>query len=185
MAARAKRAAPDTDLLDAYVRPLAGGALPAVLAPVDGAAVRAALNVLADRAGLLDSADTGRTLVFDLGRVDTDGPGWMWLTACDRALLVARTDLTGLAHAATLAERLRASEIRAGLALIDTGPYSPAEAEAVLGLPLLGVLPFHRKHARALTDRDTVRAAASGRLAALGGAILDTLTRQRQEVPVP
>lgn len=184
LAARARRTDTDTALLDSYVRPLAGGALPAVLAPVDGAAVRAALSVLADRAELLDPAGLGRTLVFDLGQVEPDGPGWTWLRACDRVLLVARTDLTGLAHAAALAEPLRATGITAGLALIDTGPYPPAEAEAVLGLPLLGILPFHRNHARALTDRDTAQTAASRPLATRAGVILDALIAQQQEVPV-
>jgi MinD-like ATPase involved in chromosome partitioning or flagellar assembly len=185
LAARARRAAPDTGLLQPYVRALAGGALAAVLAPVDGAAVHAALEVLADRPGLLAPAQTGRTLVFDLGRAEPDSPGWMWLTACDRVLLVARTDLTGLAHAATLAERLRQDGDHAALALIDTGPYPPAEAEAVLGLPIAGLLPFHPKHARALTDPAAARAAGTGRLATRAGELFDALTTQRQELPIP
>ena len=185
LAARAKRPDPGGDVLAAYIRPLAGGMLPTVLAPVDGAAVRAALNVLADRPGLLDPADTARTLIFDLGRAEPDSPGWMWLTVCDRTLLVARTGLTGLAHAKTLAERLREDRIDAALALIDTGPYPPTEAQDVLGLPLAGLLPFHPKQAQALTDPQTVRAAAPGRLAQRAGELFDTATRPRQEVPVP
>jgi len=184
LAARAKRADPgSSDLLAAYIRPLAAGALPAVLAPVDGAAVRAALNVLADHPGLLEPAD--RTLIFDLGRADPDSPRWMWLTACDRVLLVARTDLAGLAHAKSLVERLREQGARAALALIESGPYPPAEAQEVLGLPLMGLLPFHPKHASALTDLEKVRAAASGRLTERAGQLLDTLVQQTQEVPVP
>ena len=185
LAVRAKRTIADNpDLLAAYIRPLAGGALPAILAPVDGAAVRAALNVLADRPGLLAPADPDCTLVFDLGRVDPDSPGWMWMTACDRVLLVSRTDLTGLGHAATLAQRLRESEVPAALTLIDSGPYPPAEAEQVLGLPLAGILPWNPKQARAATDPGTARTVASGRLAAHAGTLLDTVTR-RTEVPVP
>jgi Mrp family chromosome partitioning ATPase len=185
LAARAKRADPGTgDLLAAYIRPLAGGMLPTVPAPVDGAAVRAALNVLADHPGLLEPADTSRTLVFDLGRAEPDSPGWMWLTACDLALLVARTDLTALAHAKTLAERLREVGTAAALALIDTGPYPPAEAEEALGLPLVGLVPFHPKQARALTDLQAVRATASGRLAIHAGELFDAVTQDRQEVAV-
>ena len=184
LAARAKRADPGSgDLLTPYIRPLAGGTLPAVLAPVDGAAVRAALNVLADRPGVLEPPD--RTLVFDLGRTDPDSPGWMWLNACDHVLLVARTDLPGLAHAKSLAERLRDQDVRTALALIEAGPYPPAEAQEVLGLPLAGLLPFHPKHARALTDLEKVRAAACGRLTERAGQLLDTLVQQTQEVPVP
>jgi len=145
--------------------------------------VRAALNVLADRPTLLEPAD--RTLVFDLGQAEPDSPGWMWLTACDRILLVARTDLTALAHAKTLAEQLLEAGAPAALALIDTGPYPPEEAEAVLGLPVAGLLPFHPKHARTLTGLNLAGAAASGRLAARAGDILDTLTQQHLEVPVP
>ena len=183
LAGRVRRTTPGIDLLAPYIRPLAGGALPAVLAPVDGAAVRAALNVLADRPALLEPAD--RILVFDLGRAEPDSPGWMWLTACDRILLVARTDLTGLAHAKTLAERLLAAGAPAALALIDTGPYPPEEAEAVLGLPVAGLLPCHPKHARTLTGLNLAGAAASGRLAASAGDVLDAFTQQHLEVPVP
>lgn len=185
LAARARRTTPGTDLLTPYIRPLAGGALPAVLAPVDAAAVRAALGVLGvlgDHPALLEP--TNRTLVFDLGRAEPDSPGWMWLTACDRILLVARTDLTGLAHAKTLADHLHEAQAAAALALIDTGPYPAAEAQQVLGLPLAGLLPYHPKHARALTDPNTVGAAACGRLAGRAGDILDTLTQQPQEVTV-
>ena len=185
LAARARRAGPEADLLSPCIRLLAGGALAVVLAPVDGAAVRAALNVLADHLDLLGAHERDRLLLFDLGRMEPDGPGWRWLTACERVLLVARTELTGLAHAKTLAERLRAGEIPAALALIDTGPYPPAEAEAALGLPLAGVLPFHPKQARALLDPGAVRAAASGRLAARAGSLLDTLARRPVQVPVP
>jgi MinD-like ATPase involved in chromosome partitioning or flagellar assembly len=186
LAARAKRATTDDlDLLAPYIRPLAGGALPTVLAPVDGSAVRAALNVLADRPGLFAPTGPQRTLLFDLGRVEPESPGWMWANACDRVLLVSRTDLTGLGHAATLAQRLRESEARAALALIDSGPYPPAEAEQTLGLPVAGVLPWSPKHARALTDLDAVRAAAGVRLAARAGEVLDAAMQHDQEVPVP
>jgi Mrp family chromosome partitioning ATPase len=185
LAARAKRPDPGgRDLLAAYIRPLADGMLPSVPAPVDGAAVRAALNVLADHPGLLESAGSGRTLIFDLGRVEPDGPGWVWLAACERVLLVARTDLTALAHAQGLAERLRTDEIAAALVLIDTGPYPPGEAEQVLGLPLAGIVPFHPKQARALTDVQAIRAAASSRLATRVGELFDTATEHRQEVLV-
>lgn len=186
LAARAKRPDPGGgDLLAAYIRPLADGMLPSVPAPVDGAAVRAALNVLADHPGLLEPPDSARTLIFDLGRADPDGPGWMWLAACERVLLVARTDLTGLAHAQALAERLRAEDTPAALVLIDTGPYPPGEAEQVLGLPLAGVIPFHPKQARALTDVQAIRTAATSRLATRAGELFDTATEHRQEVPVP
>jgi hypothetical protein len=184
LAARTKRSDPgDGDLLAGYIRPLASGALPAVLAPIEGAAVRAALGVLADHPGLLDPPD--RTLVFDLGRVDPDSPGWRWLTACDHVLLLTRTDLTGLAHAKSVADRLHEDGARAALALIEAGPYPPAEAQQVLGLPLAGVLPFHPKAARALADPQAVRAAASGRLAAGAGRLLDTLLHQHQQREVP
>ena len=178
LAARSKRPDPGGDLLAPYIRPLAGGALPAVLAPVEGAAVRAALSVLADRPGLLDPPD--RTLIFDLGRFDPDSPGWMWLTACEHVLLLARTDLTGLAHAKSVADQLREDGVRAALALIEAGPYPPAEAQQVLGLPLAGVLPFHPKGARALGDPQAVRASGSGRLATGAGRLLDALQHQYQ-----
>ena len=184
LAARAKRPGPDTDLLAPYVRPLAGGALPVVPAPVDGAAVRAALNVLADRNELLGAREAHRTLVFDLGRAEPDSPGWMWATACDRVLLVCRRDLTGLAHAAHLGERLRESGARATLALIDTGPYQSAEAEEALGLPAVAIVPWNPKQARALADPVAIRAAATCRLVTAAGDALDALDHQPAEVAV-
>jgi MinD-like ATPase involved in chromosome partitioning or flagellar assembly len=185
LAARARRTAPGAHVLAPYIRALAGGMLPAVLAPVDAQAVCAALNVLADRADLLIGDDeSGRAIVVDMGLVEPDGPGWSWLTACESVLLISRTDLTGLAHARVLAAQVRASGASGALALIDTGTYPCAEAEQVLGLPLAGVLPFLPRQAGALLDPDTVRAAASGRLAMLAGEVFDAVTRQRQEVPV-
>ena len=186
LAARARRTAwGSADPLAPYIRPLAGGVLAAVLAPVDAGAVRAALDVLADRADLFAPGQSGRTLVFDIGRAEHDGPGWTWLTTCDRVLLVARTDLTGLAHATALAERLRRSVDHAALALIDTGPYPPAEAEAVLGLPVAGLLPFRPKQARALTDPAAARTSNSNRLATRAGELFDALTAPRQKAPIP
>lgn len=186
LAARARRGVPaDTDLISACIRPLAGGALPTVLAPVDGHAVRAALNVLADRCALLSETSADRTLIFDLGRVEPDSPGWMWLCACERVLLLARTDLTGLAHAATLAQRLRGIEARAAVALIDSGPYPPQEAAQVLDLPVAGVVPFNPKQARALLDIGAVRSAACGRLVARAGALLEAHHHNAREVAVP
>ena len=175
LAARAKRPGPDADLLAPYIRPLAGGALPVVPAPVDGAAVRAALNVLADRDELLGAGGAHRTLVFDLGRVEPDSPGWMWATACDHVLLVSRRDLTGLGHSAALAERLREAEARAALVLIDSGPYTSAEAHEVLGLPGAGIVPWDPKQARALADPAAIHAAGTCRLETAAGGVLDAL----------
>lgn len=184
LAARAKRSDADgSDVLAGYIRPLAGGALPVVLAPVEGVAVCAALSVLADHPRLPDPPD--RILVSDLGRADPGSPGWRWLTTCEHVLLLARTDLTGLAHAKSVADRLREDQAPAALALIDAGPYPPAEAQQVLGLPLAGVLPFHPKAARALADPHAARAAGSGRLAAGAGGLLDTLVHQHQQREVP
>jgi hypothetical protein len=185
LAARTMRTGPGTpDLLTPYIRPLIGGLLPAVLAPVDGAAVRAALDVLADRADLLVPERATPTLVFDLGQVEPNSPGWMWLTVCDQVLVVSRTDLTRLAHTQVLANRLRAVDVHAALALIDTGPYPPGEAEQALHLPLAGVVPFHPKQARTLIDPNAA-GPPRGRLTARAGEVFDAVTQHRKEVPVP
>lgn len=186
LAARAKRPGPNTsDLLAPYIRALAGGALPVVPAPVDGQSVRAALSVLADRDELLRAGDAPQSLVFDLGRAEPDGPGWMWATACDRVLLVTRRDLTGLAHAVHLAEQLRESDARAALVLIDAGPYPSAEAEAAVGLPSAGIVPWNPKQARALADSAAIRAAATSRLVTAAGEVFDALEHQSMEVTAP
>ncbi|MBS2966536.1 hypothetical protein KGA66_26085 [Actinocrinis puniceicyclus] len=184
LAARARRAAVDDDLLSAHLRPLADGMLPSLLAPVDAAGAGAALDLLADRARLLALPDPAHTLVIDLGRVDPASPAAGWLRLCDLLVLVTRGELTGLAHTQALARSLLDSSRPLGFALIDTGPYPPADAEAALDLPCVGVLPYAPKHAARLRDPRHIAAAASSQLVSAAGALFDTVIarRNRQEV---
>jgi len=182
LAARARRAAPEQDVLTGYLRPLAGGALPTLLAPVDSAGASAALDALSQHPRTLLAPDTARTLVLDLGRADPTGPARGLLALCDALVLVTLGDLTALAHAQALARLLPELGRPARFALIDSGPYPAAEAEAALGLPCAGILPFDPKHAARLRD-PLQAAAASTRLVRAAGHLLDTLTPAAHDAP--
>ena len=153
-----------------WVRPLAGGALPVVIAPVEGQGVRAALGVIARRAAVLDTAD--QLLVVDFGRLSSSSAAWPVLDACDVLLLVTRGDIAALGHAQNLAKRLQDLPPRVMFALIDTGPYRVAEAHTALGLPCAGVMPFNVKHARALQEPAAVRSLYASPLVTAAGKLL-------------
>lgn len=184
LAARARRAVGGEDLLTAHLRPLAGGRLPTLLAPVDAAGASAALDLLADHARLLALPDPAHSLVIDLGRVDAAPPAAGWLRLCDVLVLVTRGELTGLAHTQALARSLPDPGQPFGFALIDTGPYPSTEVEAALGLPCLGVMPYSPKYAAWLRDPLNVAAAASSTFVRAAGVLFDTVTARwaRREV---
>lgn len=183
LAARARRAAPEEDLLPRYLRPLADGALPTLLAPVDGAGAGTALDALSEHPQTLFAANGARTLVLDFGRTDPTGPADALLALCDALVLVTRGDLTALAHAQALARLLPELGRPARFALIDSGPYPAAQAEAALGLPCAGIVPFGPKHAARLGDPLQIGSAASARLVRAAGRLLDTVTPATRDAP--
>ena len=183
MAARARRAAVEQDVLAGYLRLLAGGALPTLLAPVDGAGASAALDALGDHPQMLLAPDAARTLVLDLGRSDPTGPARGLLALCDTLVLVTRADLTALAHAQALARLLPELGRAARFALIDSGPYPAAEAEAALGLRCAGIIPFDPKHAARLRDPLQIATVVSAQLVRAAGQLLDTLTSTAHDAP--
>jgi hypothetical protein len=149
-AARARQSGGRREVLDGLVRTVgADGTRPVDLlpAPVETAAVQAAVAALAATPETLTAAGTARPLVLDLGRLAPQPPDFGLLTACDTAVLVVRGDAVSLGHARE-AGWLKELPVRCGFVLVDTGPYRAAEAADVLGLPCLASLPFNRKPLR-------------------------------------
>jgi hypothetical protein len=163
LAARAGHGAARRGVLDGLVRTGGDGANPVDLlpAPVEPAAVQAAVTALAANPETLAVAGTARPLVLDLGRLDPQPSDFGLLTVCDVAVLVVRGDAVSLGHARE-AEWLKDLPARCGFVLVDTGPYRAAEAAGVLGLPCLGALPFGRRPLRGRRATNAVRALWNG-----------------------
>ncbi|SHG10026.1 MinD-like ATPase involved in chromosome partitioning or flagellar assembly [Jatrophihabitans endophyticus] len=141
--------------------PRAGGAsvLAADLATLDADAV---LQVVAAAVSL-------GPVVLDLPRADTRARAAA-LVVCDLVVLLARADVAGLvaAHAAAAA----LADVRVGL-VVRRGEVSPREAAALVGVPLLGVLPSLRPGRFALDPGRPPRPAsrvAAGVLAGVAAA---------------
>lgn len=158
LAARARRAA-DEQLLAGYLRPLFAGALPTLLAPVDQAATRAALDVLGRHPHVLGRSTAASALVLDFGRASERAVPPSLFDLCDALLLVTRGDLTSLAHAQAVTRQSLEPRRPTGFVLIDTGPYRAAEAETALGLRCAAIVPFDPKDAARL--RDPLRTASA------------------------
>jgi hypothetical protein len=167
-AARARHPAPGRDVLDGLTSRIASEAFDLVPAPVEPAAVAAALGALAASPGVLAAAGRCRPLILDLGRIDPRSPGFALAESCDVLCLVVRGDLASLGHARE-ATWLGETSGRAGFVLVDTGPYRADEAIDVLALPGFGTVPFGR---RLLTGRRGARAV---------GAVWDALRETNLE----
>ena len=149
-AARARQTGGRREVLDGLVRTVGGdGMSPVELlpAPVEPAAVQAAVSALAEAPDALTAAGRAHPLVLDLGRLAPQPPDVGLLAACDTAVLVVRGDAVSLGHARE-AGWLQELPVRCGFVLVDTGPYRAAEAADVLGLPCLAPVPFGRRPLR-------------------------------------
>ena len=149
LAARARHPASGRDVLDGLTCRIASQGFDLVPAPVEPAAVAAALGALAASSGVLAAVGRRRPLILDLGRVDPRSPGFALVESCDVLVLVVRGDLASLGHAREAAW-LTETPGRTGFVLVDTGPYRAHEAADALALPHLGTVPFGR---RPLTGR--------------------------------
>ena len=159
-AARARQIGGRREALDGLLRTVGGdGTSPAadvLPAPVETAAVQAAVTALAAAPETLAAAGAARPLVLDLGRLAPQPPDFGLLKACDAAVLVVRGDAVSLGHARE-AGWLGELPVRCGFVLVDTGPYRAAEAADVLGLPCLALLPFTRRPLRGRGATKAVR----------------------------
>jgi Mrp family chromosome partitioning ATPase len=163
-AARARQSSGRRDVLEGLVRTVDsdGANLVDLLpAPVEPAAVQAAVTALAANPEALAEAGKARPLVLDLGRQGPQPPDLGLLAACDEAVLVVRGNVVSLGHARE-AGWLRQLPVRCGFVLVDTGPYRADEASDVLGLPCLASVPFSGRPLRGRRARGAVRALWAG-----------------------
>jgi hypothetical protein len=159
-AARARQTVDRPNVLDGLVRRVEAGkagAVDLVPAPVEPAAVEAALAALAANPETLGVAGRDRPVLLDLGRLDGHGPGSELLEFCDARAMLVRGDVVSLGHAR---EAAFAADLpgRGGFVLVDTGPYRAAEAAQVLGMPCLGIVPLRRRTLRGRRATRAVRA---------------------------
>jgi hypothetical protein len=168
LAARARHPAPGRDVLDGLTSQVASQAFDLVPAPVEPAAVAAALGALAASPDVLVAAGRRRPLILDLGRIDLRSPGFALVESCDVLCVVVRGDLASLGHARE-ATWLAETPGRSGFVLVDTGPYRAHEAADALTLLHLGTVPFSR---RPLSGRRGARAV---------GAVWDALRATNPE----
>jgi hypothetical protein len=146
LAARARQSAERPDVLDGLIRAVEAdgtGPVDLVPAPVEPAAVQAALSALAANPEAISAAGRHRPVLLDFGRLEPDNPGFALARSCQALALLVRGDVASLGHAreAAWARNLPG---RVGFVLVDTGPYRAADAAEVLGLPCLGTVPFAR-----------------------------------------
>jgi hypothetical protein len=146
--------------LAAHTQPLPAGPF-ALLAPTTPALSAGAFDSLGPR---LNEAlrEWDGTVVVDCGRWSANSPGRGLIAGADVLLVVLRPTLEGVEHARSRLDEMRAAGVASlGALLVGDRPYQPAEVEAVLGIPVAGVLPYDARGARALERRmigaDTMR----------------------------
>ena len=175
LAARARHTDARRDVLDGLVRTVrmdGAGPVDLLPAPVEPAAVEAALIALAADPQALSTAAKARPLVLDLGRLEANSTGLRLLASCDTAVLVVRGDAVSLGHARE-AGWVRNLTGDCGFVLVDTGPYRATEAADVLAMPCLAAVPSSRRPLRGRRATKTARALLT-RLGAPAGASMPT-----------
>jgi hypothetical protein len=147
-AASRHHSAPATRL-DAHLQPLPGGGS-ALLGP--GSPDQAGVALSEIGAGLF-AALAGRSelAVVDCGRWSTASPARAALRAADLALVVLRPTVEGIVHLRSRGASLRSDAAgRLGLLLVGERPYTAAEVEEAVGIPVTGVLADDPRGAAAL-----------------------------------
>lgn len=159
-AARAQQSGGRREVLDGLVRTVVAdgiGPVDLLPAPVEPAAVQAALAALTENSETLAATARTRPLILDLGRQGPRPPDTGLLAACHTAVLMLRGDAISLGHARDAAW-LKELPVRCGFVLVDTGPYQAAEAADVLNLPCLASVPFSRRPLRGRRGAKAARA---------------------------
>jgi MinD-like ATPase involved in chromosome partitioning or flagellar assembly len=162
--AAASRRERDEDLLWRHTQALPGG-LQVVAGPIGADQARAALTMLAaDSFAAIRRASIqpDMLVIADCGRLDPASPVLALARAADALVLVARPQLTEMAHLAACVTTLRRAwgsspPARVGLVLAPGGSYPPAEVGQALDVPVLGVLPDDKHTAATLAGRVTIR----------------------------
>ena len=194
LAGAARHGRPDTvDVLE-HAHELGTG-LWVVPGPAGADQARAAVHLVADRAGLLPAVEERfDAVVVDLGRLDPASPARGLLPVLDVLLLTGRGTVADLTHLAATAPDLAqaAAPVRTAVVLTQGCRYATGEVQDALGVPLLAVLPQDRATAAMLagaterTGRVSVkgRGRAGGLSAALGdlARTLEPMARPRLEL---
>lgn len=143
LAGAARRGRPGgVDVLD-HAHELGPG-LWVVPGPARAEQARAAVDLLADQAGLLPTVgERFDAVIVDLGRLDPASPARGLLPWLDVLLLAGRGTVAELTHLAATAPDLAvtARPATSGVVLTQGCRYRTREVEDALGVPLLGVLP--------------------------------------------
>ncbi len=159
LAARTRHIGDRRIVLDGLVHAInteAGDLVDLVPAPVEPAAVEAAVTALHANPEVLAAAGRNGRVLLDLGRLDVAGAGSGLVESCDLAVLVVRGDAVSLGHAREAAW-IADLPVRCGFVLIDTGPYRVGEVAQALGMiDCLGVIPAVAR--RPLRGRRAARA---------------------------
>lgn len=171
LSVRARRERGDAVALERCVQRLGSGAN-VVPAPVTAAALSSVLGnevALAETVAALRRPPGRTRVVVDAGRF---GPHAAALLDAPGSLcaVVARCDTACLGHTReVLAEVAARGDV--GLVLIECGEFPPAHVAAEFGARLLGVIPWHPRHAARLTGSAVAQTPRTNRLVRAAAAV--------------
>jgi hypothetical protein len=163
--------------LEAHLQPLpAGGS--ALLGPTSPEQAGAALGTIGERlAAALEAAD--RPVVVDAGRWGPGNPAASLVAAAGHVLVVLRPTVEGVEHVRTRLDALSAAAgDRLRLVLVGERPYTCADVEVTLGVPVLGALAPDRRGAAAVVGRGRPGAARRTALVRSARTLLDRLAAE-------
>jgi len=176
----ASRQAPGDVILD-HAQRLPGG-LAVVVGPESPERATQLLRSAGQRVAALLSGPSAAHVVVDLGRLSPSAPGTALAAGAPIALVVARPRADELVAAA---ERVAALGECAGLVLVGSGPYSPADVANQLGCRVVATVADDPRAARALADGGSARSLARSALVrsvtTLVASLLATEIPARQE----
>ena len=179
--AAAARSGMTSDALFETLQSLPGpGEVRALVGPSASSAASTALESLL-RCGLVDLLAGLRrfdTLV-DVGRLDPWSPAMGLVRELGSVVVVVSATFASVVHARDLIAVLRPMGVRCVLLVHGAGPYAPAEiADALGGLPVVGVVPHDERGARALAGEATnPKTLARSRLLRACAETAEVLTR--------
>lgn len=146
-----------------------------VLGPLDAIQAHGAVDTLVDRLpGAL--AQAGSLSLVDCGRWSPSSPANRLLRLADITLLVLRPDVAGIEHTRSQVPPLRmATGGRLAAVVIGERPYSPAEVEGALGLPVIAAIPHDARSVEALRGATSARAARRSTVVRAARTLIDRL----------
>ena len=170
----------DPNALLAHAVPSPSG-VRSVLAPTAGALAEATIAMTGDR--LVSAlAELDAMVVVDGGRWSRSQSTARRVVGCDVIGVVCAPTVEGVEAARWLIDPLR-STAAAPLVLVLVGdrPYSPPEVAAVVGVPVLGVLPWDSRGVNTLLTTGAGRGWSRGTLARSARSLLDAVASMSEE----